>query len=124
MTPVLNPSTVTVSSQTPVHVPARQVRKGPLIAAVQVPRVGEGAGGGGGGALGWQEQFQVPPTPGPPAILATVTEPCRGDFRYGLTRVRVAGAFRKAFAQARGPCQGLSLKSYMRAWHEIRIVSQ
>jgi hypothetical protein len=74
MTAVLNPSTTTVSSQLPVHVPGKQVRKGPLIAAVQLPGVGEGAGGGGGGALGWQEQFQVPPTP-PPAILATVTEP-------------------------------------------------
>jgi hypothetical protein len=75
MTPVLNPSTTTESSQTPLHVPGRQVRKGPLIDAVQVPGVGAGAGGGGGGALSWQEQFQVPPTPGPPAILATVTEP-------------------------------------------------
>jgi hypothetical protein len=27
------------------------------------------------------------------------------------------GAFRKAFAHARGPCQGLSLKPYARAWH-------
>jgi hypothetical protein len=46
----------------------------------------------------------------------------RGDFRYDLTRVRV-GAFRKAFARARGMCRGLSLEPYARAWHKKRIVS-
>jgi hypothetical protein len=33
-----------------------------------------------------------------------------------------SGAFRKAFARARGMSRKLSLKPYARAWHEIRIV--
>jgi hypothetical protein len=36
----------------------------------------------------------------------------------GAGMVSVAGAFRKAFARARGMCRGLSLKPHARAWHE------
>jgi hypothetical protein len=55
-------------------------------------------------------------------LLAPSTKPTDPPLDCERNAVR-SGAFRKAFARARGMCRELSLKPYARAWHEKRIVS-